>query len=1151
MMNGTETFTQESEFIMRRLNEGVPSWGLLFPALFALVVLFVVLFFRQPLTVGDLLKRAHVSRMAAGLLGLVWFIGLVGLIGLRALFSLVLRNQTLDPGLFLGLAAPIIAFPVLLGVFIAIMLCIVYPRYLIPVGLVVGGCVAYMVGGSLFLPYFGWWVVLVPVLGLALFYVVLMYFRDAHSINAYWAGFLGLCRCAVYCTLAAVFLLPGCQTFQTSETHSKVLVLFDVSGSMDEVDDVPVPGQNPSTLLSRRQKVVKLLTDAGDGGKDFMDRVQLVSPATLYRFGAVLDDVELQQFLAGKHWDKAQWVAWLNPDSRKVVIPEKIGEKFLKGEEREKQRMRLQNLYDDLQNGTNVAGAALQAVVRETGHLIQAVIIVSDGRSNLGSGETFRELRARALSSKRPFHIITIGVGEHRQPVSIYVQDLEAPQQARPDDKFPVRVRLTGDGLPDEPFTVTLEAIRVTKKGDRWEPNPGEKWTLVKEGKFSAAGEHPQGEVEFPVDVRDLRGIKPNDDSKDDLVEGTWEFRARVPRHRLEAFSKAEHESKRPARVVVQKRPLRVLLFAGGPNRDYQFLRTLFYREVKEHRMELSIFLQTAPDKDVDQDVESERLLTRFPDRAGAEDIRDRHHNLNEYDVIIAFDPDWSLLTDQQLRLLEEWVSKRAGGLIFVAGPVNTYHLARPGGQDIKPLLNIMPVTVKDSRLHGLGIGHDTSRPYSLNFPDKAKQFEFLKIDEEAKEPMEGWDKFFWGEAGKPEPGKDLVPRNGMYNYYPVEKVKPAAEVLATFATSEPAARINDGKDEQPYLVKMRYGNGMTVYISSAEIWRLRQFKNAYFQVFWVKLARYAGSGNLGKLSSYGRFTMQSTVRTGLVKVEAQILGLDLQPLPRDSRPKVLVVRPPDFDPKTDRETPEFIELKAKAKEGDWNGYFIGTFPVHTPGDYTLKIPIPGTAQTLTHDLAVERPNLEKAVTRPDHGHLYQLATSARPILARLPEDRRADLLKVLRVPANVEKEAGENAPPAATENKDDARLYFPLASAGMVPGILTQVPPTKESTKGRLQDLWDMGFESGWSIRADYFIMLALAAIGLLGFAILMFIRRWIFAVSFLAGAAVVAGVVGLVTLAYEPNWAILPLDMSFVLGIIVGLLATEWLTRKLLKLA
>ena len=55
-----------------------------------------------------------------------------------------------------------------------------------------------------------------------------------------------------------------------------------------------------------------------------------------------------------------------------------------------------------------------------------------------------------------------------------------------------------------------------------------------------------------------------------------------------------EHMSD-PATVRIVKRPLRVLLFAGGPSHEYQFVSTLFVREVDKSRAELSIYLQPAP----------------------------------------------------------------------------------------------------------------------------------------------------------------------------------------------------------------------------------------------------------------------------------------------------------------------------------------------------------------------------------------------------------------------------------------------------------------------------------------------------------------------------------------------------------------------------
>src|SRR5260370_15511171 len=120
----------------------------------------------------------------------------------------------------------------------------------------------------LFRPMFSWMVVLVPVMGIALFYVGMMYLKDARSIHPLWAAFLGILRCGVYTILALVFLLPGCQTFDTTVSYPKVLVLFDVSDSMTTQDDTPSPGQDPAMLPTRQDKIIKLLTaDTNDNNE--------------------------------------------------------------------------------------------------------------------------------------------------------------------------------------------------------------------------------------------------------------------------------------------------------------------------------------------------------------------------------------------------------------------------------------------------------------------------------------------------------------------------------------------------------------------------------------------------------------------------------------------------------------------------------------------------------------------------------------------------------------------------------------------------------------------------------------------------------------------------------------------------------------------
>jgi hypothetical protein len=1008
--------------------------------------------------------------------------------------------------------------------------------------LVFACAVVYIPLALIFKPVFSWWVVLAPVLAVALIYVVLMYKKDSQSIHPAWAAFLGLSRCLVYAILAFVFMLPGCQTYDTNESHAKVLLLFDVSGSMGTVDALPTVGQDPATLPTRQDEVIEFLTGQPRGGKNkapFIDRLLAKSPATAYRFGSLADDQHVLNLDDGKPLPADEWSAWLKPDKKKIVVPTKLSQ-----EEQFKLRARLNDLYDSLIGGTNVPGSALQVARMEAGSFLQGIVIVSDGQSNVGGGDALKEFLDRVNNSKKPVPVFTIGVGEYRQPVSIRIEDLQAPEVARPDDKFPIRVPVIGAGLADEEFDVTLEMQRIKDK-DGKEVTGDKKFVLgPQRGKFKGAGDNPHDQVEFVIDMQDLTKI---DAAKDEAgqLEGTWKFIAHVPRHKNEAFPKDEHVSDPATYVLVQKRKLRALLFAGGPSRDYQFLRTLLYREVLEKRMDLAVFLQTGRDDDVNQDVEGEWLLRHFPDKLGPDSPLDKHSTLNEYDVIIAFDPDWTLLETKQLEMLKEWVGTHAGGIIFVAGPVHTFHLARPGGIDLSALLTIYPVVLKDSRLHGLGIGHDASRPYALHFTPAAKLFEFLKLDENGKGPTAGWDQFFW-RGDKPEASKDIPPARGFFNYYPVEKIKPGSTVVATFA-GPTSSRINDGKDEQPFFVSMPFGGGKTFYVGSAESWRLRQFKQAFHERFWIKLVRFVSAGT-SMQKKYGLIAMSRNYPTGTITFEAQIKGADLQPLPRDATPTVQVKRPEGFDPKLDPDTPETFEMRPKPTEGAWQGWFTGSFKVRTPGEYEIKIPIPATSEALYQRFIVRQPNIELDNVRNNFKELYRLASDIGKLAVDPPT--RKEIEKLLRPPAD------EDYKELSTESKESARLFLPLKDADAILKCLRKVQPKKESTKGRLIDLWDDGFgrealiDAG-EVSAYWLLLLGPLGLALLAGAILLTIRRTVAGLVTIGLGAILALVIYLIDQVGTPPWENVPIDMSFVLAVVVTLLSIEWLTRKLLKLA
>jgi hypothetical protein len=84
-------------------------------------------------------------------------------------------------------------------------------------------------------------------------------------------------------------------------------------------------------------------------------------------------------------------------------------------------------------------------------------------------------------------------------------------------------------------------------------------------------------------------------------------------------------DNERSANVQVVERKNRVLLFAGGPTREFQFLRNMLFRDKDTT---LHVLLQSGT-PGISQ--ESDELLFEFPSLV---------EELFEYDCIVAFDPD-------------------------------------------------------------------------------------------------------------------------------------------------------------------------------------------------------------------------------------------------------------------------------------------------------------------------------------------------------------------------------------------------------------------------------------------------------------------------------------------------------------------------------
>lgn len=968
-------------------------------------------------------------------------------------------------------------------------------------------------------------------------YTIAMYVKDSRSLRWHWAAFLGFLRITVYAILCFIFLLPAFQTYERTEKTSRVVVILDVSPSITRTSDEvgSVPGKK---LKSRLSTVIDLLTD---------ERVALVrnllekNPVFVYRFGSRLDE-EPQAFTPDSPaWTAADWDGFANYDFKPFILkglspegaeavrnsrlwePEAPGTpdwtaswlakpddeaipQNMPQSDKEKLRDNRKNLEKrvevarGLAQGTNVPDSLTALVNREAPNMVKGIIVFSDGRSNIGSESAYAELKNAAKREQIP--IFTVAVGEERKTISIAISEVQAPESAPPDEAFKIIVEADGVGLASTEVEVFLDLFLPGADAKVDPPDH----TLT--GKLTfLPGDPPHGQAEFVLDPLKLpeRMTEESQDAatkKRVLKEGAWLARARIAKNKGEAFAAAEHVRDRPG-IQVIKKPLRVLLIASGPSREYLAVKNLLVREVQENRAELCILLQNEAGKEglAVQDVPPERLLARFPTRldttATNADPKERFYNLNEYDLIIAFDPDWSELSQKQAEELQRWVQEQGGGLIYIADQVNSSQLARvdPMGGPLLPILDILPVVPED--IIALKVRGTPRTPRRLLL-HPIEGSDLLKLEDSKDDPVAGWEKFFT-DRDKYVPSKDIrderFPHRGFFSSYPLKPeygVKPGSKVLAELAdVTEAGEAVN-----RPWLVTNNPAAAWrTCFIGSGSMYRINAYDptlgKQFFQRFWAQLMKYMSAKRNVK-NSRGRVLLSKEYSAGSpVRVQARILDPGAQKYPIGSiDPKFRIIRlSPDGQP--EKQLGPF-QLTPKQGASGFDGYYQGQLtpdPKEMPaGDrrYRVVIDVPDSAgDTLEGEFMLRRSDPELDDTRPDLVHLLEMAGDFSALKLQMKDD--------------VKQRLQEKLPKLGSTSKLSFKLNDPDLIA-LIPNCIDKETKNQQN-RGKSEDLWDKGFTIPESA-----------------------------ATSWMAPG---------------------PQSISYALLILVGLLCVEWMTRKLLRLA
>jgi uncharacterized membrane protein len=440
-----------------------------------------------------------------------------------------------------------------------------------------------------------------------------------------------------------------------------------------------------------------------------------------------------------------------------------------------KEPARVANL--DALTGTAPAsriGDTLERVLAESSSLpLGAIVMLSDGADNAGGIDlaTIEAIRRQRI----PVH--TIGFGKEHPEHDVEVTDAVVSARALPKSRLTALVTMQSYGLSGSKSKITIR--------DNGKVLASQDVTLKADGE-------PQTEsVAFNVGDAGPKtleiGVQPVAGETNNLNNAV-------------------------TRVVdVESRKPRILYFEGEPRWEYKFIR----RAVEDYPdlgIELASMVRTTENK----------FLRQFPRSMGEHDLEDgfpaKPEELFPFQAVIIGSVEANYFTATQQQLIRDYVDRRGGGVLFLAG---RYTLS-DGGYPSSPLADLVPTRLPA----GKGTFHRAFT--SVELTPQGAQSVLLRLDDDPAKNLARWK---------------TIPQ--IADYQEVGEPKPGATVLMQ---SKPT-----GKPPQPLLVTENYGRGRTVLMATQGTWRWKMWmdhNDKTHATFWQQILRYLVAGTPGQVTS-------------------------------------------------------------------------------------------------------------------------------------------------------------------------------------------------------------------------------------------------------------------------------------------------------------
>jgi hypothetical protein len=609
---------------------------------------------------------------------------------------------------------------------------------------------------------------------LSLLVVGFLYRRDGKNLSGTQRVILGSLRGLAILAAIALLLEPNLITVKRETRPGHTILLVDTSQSMTHLDAWRREQVQPLATGWREMGVVDLAATSridlvrallGHQDQALVQRLAARNQVQLYAFAGSIEQLPLQAPPSTEQPAAAAPKA----DGAAIAPPPRLDLALLKADGR----------------FTNLGASLRAALDRSRTAEIAGVVILTDGRRNAGAQGA--EI-ARLLNQRKIPHTFVLGIGDPSATQSVTLTRLDAPEKVFQKDPFEMKSHLATQGYDEQSVTVRL--LRSDDQGQE---------QLVRSQQVTLGGELN----EVTVDWKELTAEQP----------GKYRYRAEVQPPDGEPVQ-AEQHSKSVAVEVLGERT-RVLLLAGGPNREFQILRNLL---IRDKTIDATCWLQSADPK-FPQDGNEGVTIDKLPET---------REEFDPYDVVLFLDANPERLTDNFCQNLRQHIIEGGCGFWWVCGEQYSLDAMRSTSRTAK-LAELLPIVpdIDYAERKVVGFGNAFVRPWRYQLSPEGEDGIAAKITR----ILDGKDerRILWSRLP------------GFHFWFPVQRLKPVA-VCAVEHTDPELKREGRG---MPVIALQNVGAGRVLFSGSDETYRWRSSYEEAYNRFWVNGIRHLFEGRL------------------------------------------------------------------------------------------------------------------------------------------------------------------------------------------------------------------------------------------------------------------------------------------------------------------